>query len=69
MAMLIHTRGPFERAPASRMRRNTIGAGAAATRLATIKRFRIKAVVVLAAGGALTAVIALRAAICYWRLH
>jgi hypothetical protein len=69
MTMLMHTHGPFERAPSSMTRQNTARAGAAATRLAGIKQFCIGALAVLAAGGALTAVIALKTAIHYWRFH
>jgi hypothetical protein len=69
MTMLMHTRGPFERVPSSITTRNTIRVGVAATRRARIKRFCIGALTVLAAGGALTAIIALKAAIYYWRFH
>jgi hypothetical protein len=69
MTMLLHTHGPFERAPASITRQNTDNANAAAARRAAVKRFCISALTVLAAFGALTAVIALKAAIYYWRFH
>jgi hypothetical protein len=69
MTMLMHTRGPFERAASSSTRQNTIRYGAAAAHLAMIKRFCVGALTVLAAGGALAAVIALKAVIYYWRLH
>jgi hypothetical protein len=70
MTMLMHTRGPFEQAPSRITRQNSIkGAGAAAARRAMIKRFCVSALTVLAAAGALTAVIALKAAIYYWRFH
>jgi hypothetical protein len=69
MTMLMHTRGPFQRAPSSMTRQNTIRVAAAAARLAVVKRFCIGALTVLAAGGALTAIIALKAAIYYWRFH
>jgi hypothetical protein len=69
MTMLMHTRDPFERAPSPITRRNNDIAGAAAERRAMIKRFCISALTVLAAVGALTAVIALKAAIYYWRFH
>jgi hypothetical protein len=68
MTMLMHTHGPFERAPAS-MSQNTTGVDTAAVRLVAIKRFCFGALTVLAAFGALTAVIALKAAIYYWRFH
>jgi hypothetical protein len=48
---------------------NNIKAGAPTARLAMIKRFCISALPVLAAVGALTAIIALKAAIYYWRFH
>jgi hypothetical protein len=67
MTMLAHTHGPFERAPASRQ--NAVSAETAAARRAAIKQFCIGALTVLAAFGALTAVIALKAAIYYWRFH
>jgi hypothetical protein len=70
MTMLMHTRGPFERAPSPITRQDSIrDAGAAAERRAMIKRFCISALTVLAALGALTAVIALKAAVYYWRFH
>ena len=69
MTMLMHTHGPFERAPAPMPRANTANADAAAMRLAAIKRFCFGALGVLAATGALAAVIALKAAIYYWRFH
>jgi hypothetical protein len=68
MTMLMHTHGPFERAPAS-MSQIPARADTAALRLAAIKRFCFGALTVLAAFGALTAVIALKAAIYYWRFH
>jgi hypothetical protein len=70
MTMLMHTCGPFERGPSSTAKRDTIGDGAVEARLATIKRLCIGALTVLAACGALAAIIALKAAIYYWRfLH
>jgi hypothetical protein len=69
MTMLAHTHAPFERAPASIKRQNTVSAETAAARRAAIKQFCIGALTVLAAFGALTAVIALKAAIYYWRFH
>ena len=69
MTMLMHNHGPFERAPSPTTRRNNVSAGAAAERRAVIKRFCISALTVLAAVGALTAIIALKAAIYYWRFH
>jgi hypothetical protein len=69
MTMLMHAHGPFERAPTSIARRNTVRPGVAAARRAMIKQFCISALTVLAAVGALTAIIALKAAIYYWRFH
>jgi hypothetical protein len=69
MSMLLHTQGPFERAPSSIATRNTVRPGVAAARRAMIKRFCISALTVLAAVGALTAIIALKTAIYYWHFH
>jgi hypothetical protein len=69
MTMLTHTHGPFGRAPAPGRRQNAAQASTAATRQAAIKHFCISALTVLAAFGALTAVVALKAAIYYWRFH
>ena len=69
MTMLMHTRGPLERAALSNIKRNITRDGSAAQNLAMIKRFCLGALTVLAAGGALAAVIALKAAIYYWRFH
>jgi hypothetical protein len=69
MTMLTHTHAPFERAPASTRTQNTVSAATAAARRAALKQFCISALAVLAAFGALTAVIVLKAAIYYWRFH
>jgi hypothetical protein len=69
MTMLMHTHRPFERAPSLIGRQNTVGADTAAARRAAIKRFCISALTVLAAFGALTAIVALKAAIYYWRFQ
>jgi hypothetical protein len=69
MTMLMHSRDPFERAPASTKRRDADREAAAQARLAMIKRLCSRALVVLAAAGALAAIIALKAAIYYWRFH
>jgi hypothetical protein len=69
MTMLMHARHPFERAPSSMERRNTIREGAAQAHRAMIKRFCIGALTVLAAGGAIAAIIALKAAIYFWVFH
>jgi hypothetical protein len=63
MTMLTNTRGPFERAPYSSGGRDTVGAGAAKAHLAMIKRFCIGAFTILAAGGAVAAIMALKIAI------
>jgi hypothetical protein len=63
MTMLMQTRDPLERAPSSTQRRDTIKEGAAQARLAMIKRFCISALVAVAAGGAVAAIVALKAAI------
>jgi hypothetical protein len=61
MTMLTHARPPFERVPCSSGRRDRARAGAAPTHLAEkIKRFFIHVLVMLAAGGALTAIMALK---------
>ena len=69
MTMLTHTRCPFEAAPHASGARDTFSAEAAAAHLATIKRFCVCAVIALAAGGAVTAVIGLRTAAHVWRFH
>ena len=69
MTMLTHTRGPLERAPYSPQRRDTVAAPPAAAHLAMIKRFCMCALTVLAAGGAIAAIIALKAAIFFWVFH
>jgi hypothetical protein len=69
MTMLMYTRDPFERAPSSMKRRDAIREGAAEAHLAMIKRFCISALTVLAAGGAIAAIIALKAAIFFWVFH
>jgi hypothetical protein len=68
MTMLMHTRGPLERAPYSSQRRDTVAARPAAAHLAMIRRFCVGGLTVLAAGGALAAIIALKAAI-FWVFH
>ncbi len=70
MAMLMHTRQPFERAPASmQQRRETIRESAAEAGRTTIRQFCISALAVLTVAGALAAITALKAAIYYWRFH
>lgn len=60
MTMLMHARGPFERAPHSSERQDAAGANAAGARLAMIKQFGMCALTLLLAGGALTGIVALR---------
>jgi hypothetical protein len=67
MTMLMHARDPSERAPCSPKAWDTAEAPPAKARLATLKRFCIGALTVLAAGAALAAIVALKAAIYYWR--
>jgi hypothetical protein len=69
MTMLMHTRGPFERAPNSPERQGAAGADAAEARLAKIKRFGICALTLLLAGGALTGIVALRAIAVFHSLN
>jgi hypothetical protein len=69
MTMLMHTRGPFEPARHSSPRRDRVAARPAAAYLAMIKRLCRGALVVLAAGAALAAVIALKTALFFWVYH
>jgi hypothetical protein len=69
MTMLMHTRGPFERAPNSSERQDATGTDAAEARLAMIKRFGICALTLLVAGGALTGIVALRAIAVFHSLN
>jgi hypothetical protein len=69
MTMLMHTRDPFEWTPSSMGRRDKVRKGAAEAHLAMIKRFCISALTVLAAGGAIAAIIALKAAMFSWVFH
>jgi hypothetical protein len=69
MTILTHMGGPAKRTGYSTARQDAVGKGAAKAHLATIKHFCICALTVLMAAGALTAVIALKAAIYYWRFH
>jgi membrane-associated phospholipid phosphatase len=63
MTMLTHSRGPFERAPYSAGSGDADRAGAAATYLATIRRLLMRILLLLAAVGALAAIMALKIAI------
>ena len=67
MTMLTHTRVPFERAPCSSGSRDAARAEVAQAQLATIKRFCVCALTVALAGGALAAIIALKAAVYFLR--
>ena len=69
MTMLTHARGPLQRPTYSPRRQDAAAAGAAEAHLAMIKRFCISALTVLAAGGAIAAIIALKAAIFFWVFH
>lgn len=65
MTMLTHTRGPFKPAPYSSERRDTVAGSAARAHLTMIKRFCTCALTILAAGGAIAAIVALKAAIFF----
>jgi hypothetical protein len=69
MTMLMHTGGSFKPAPRPSLQRQPISAGSAQMRLSIIRRFGVGALKVLAASGALTAIVALKAAIYFWRFH
>jgi hypothetical protein len=63
VTMLTHSRGPFERAPYSVGRRGPAEHGSAAAYLTMIKPFFIRVLMVLVAGGAVVAIMALKVAI------
>jgi hypothetical protein len=63
MTMLTHTRGSCESPTYSAGSRDPAGAGVATTYLAVGKRLFIRVLMVLAAGGAVAAIIALKVAI------
>lgn len=67
MTMLMHTHGPFEPARHSSDVRDAAATATANARTAMIKRFCVCALAILIAGGALTAIIALRTAIYFSR--
>jgi hypothetical protein len=69
MTMLMHTRGPLERASYSLPRRDTAGTDTARAHLSILKRFCMSALVVLAAGSAIAVIIALKAAAFIWVFH
>jgi hypothetical protein len=62
MTMLTYARDPFERTRFSSANNGLVGGGNAAAHLATIKRFCMGVVTILAAGAAVTAVMALKLA-------
>ena len=68
MTMLTHTRGSSERARTSPTSQRVVRAGSAAAHLATIKRFCMGVVTILAAGTAVAAISALKIAIYLPRL-
>jgi hypothetical protein len=69
MPTLMHTRAPFQQTPSSIEKRGTIGESATEARLAMAKRFCVSALTVLAAGCAIAATVALKAAIFFWVFH
>jgi hypothetical protein len=69
MTMLTHTRSPLERAAYSSQRRDTVAARPAAAHLAMIKRFCMCALTVLAAGGAVAGIMALKIIAYLPRIH
>jgi hypothetical protein len=69
MTMLAHTGGSFKPARRSAGGQDTAGRATAQAHLAMIKRFGISALTVIAAGGALAAIIALKAALFVWVYH
>ncbi len=69
MTMLMHTSDPLGRSVSSMKRRDTASKGVAQAHLAVIKRLGAGTLVVLAAGGALAAIIALKAALFIWVFH
>jgi hypothetical protein len=69
MTTLAHTGGSFEPPRRSPGEQNTAGRVAANAHLAMIKRFSIGVLTVLAAGGALAAIVGLKAALFVWVYH
>lgn len=67
--MLRHTSGPFEPTRHSSQPQNRVAARPPAAYLAMVRRFGLGALTVLAAGAALAAVIALKAALFFWAYH
>ena len=69
MTMLTPTRGRFERAAYSSESRDRVGAGRADARLAKVRRFCVSALLVVMAGVALTAIMALKVIVYLPRFH
>jgi len=69
MTMLMHTRGSFKPSRRSADGQDTAGTVVANAHLAMIKRFCISTLIVLAVGGTLAAIIALKAALFVWVFH
>jgi hypothetical protein len=69
MTMLMHTSGPLERASYPSARRHTAGTGKARAHLAAVGRFCIAALTVVAAGGLLIAIMALKVIVYLPRFH
>jgi hypothetical protein len=67
--MLTDAGGSFKPARRSPGEQNTAGRVAANAHLAMIKRFSIGVLTVLAAGGALAAIVGLKAALFVWVYH
>ena len=67
--MLAHTGGSFKPARRSPGGQDTAGRFVANAHLAMIKRFSISALTLLAAGGAVAAIVALKAALFVWVYH
>jgi hypothetical protein len=69
MTMLTHTGGSFKPAHRSPDGQDAAGRVTANAHLAMIRRFGISALTVLAAGGTLAAIIALKATLFVWVFH
>jgi hypothetical protein len=67
MTMLTHTGGPFKQARYSSSGGKATGSGTANAHMAMIRRFCRHAVAILALGGVATAIVAVKAAIYFWR--
>jgi tetrahydromethanopterin S-methyltransferase subunit E len=69
MTMLMHTGSSFKPVRHSPDGQATAGTVAAHAHLAMIKRFCISTLTVLAVGGAVTAIVAFKAALSVWVYH